>query len=76
MKKSLMAALVLVVMALASGCMPPPPQAVYVAPAVRPVYVAAPRPVYVAPAPVYRRTVVVTPAPPPPPRGRVVVRVR
>ena len=72
MKKTSIAVLVLIVMALASGCLPPP-RAVYVAsPTPGTVYVTtpAPNPVYFTRDPAPRR-VVVRVAAPPPPRVRV-----
>jgi hypothetical protein len=73
MKTMMLAVLVVGVMALASACVPPPPQAVYVQPAQPVYYQPAPR-VYVRPAPA-PRVVVRAPAPPPPPRAHVTVRV-
>ena len=67
MKKSLIVALVLIAVALASGCIPPP-GAVHVSSP-------APRAVYVRPAPPPRRVVVRVNAPTPPPPPRVHVQV-
>jgi len=67
MKEFLVAWLMLVLMAMAGGCIVRPPQRVYVT-------TSAPRAVYVRPAPAPPRVVVRVTAPPPP-RARVHVHL-